>query len=121
MEFEPSAICLIPETCEDGVSASRNAKKRPTCARRAANHLNVAEEGPLKTLSACASEGFHMAVLLPGHADDHPDLEQLIIAISDCLDADNKNPKPFLWTVKANDILEKVTRAQATLNKRRSA
>ena len=46
---------------------------------------------------------------------------QLITAIGDYIDAHNKNPKSFIWTAKANDILEKVTRAQTTLNKRRSA
>jgi len=29
----------------------------------------------------------------------------------------NQNPRPFIWTAKASDILEKVKRAQATLNK----
>jgi hypothetical protein len=28
----------------------------------------------------------------------------------------NRNPKPFIWTAKANDILEKVKRARANLN-----
>jgi len=27
----------------------------------------------------------------------------------------NKNPKPFIWTASAHDILAKVTRAKATL------
>jgi transposase len=49
------------------------------------------------------------------------DLEQLIMAIGEYLDGHNQNPKPFIWTAKANDILEKVTRAQTALNKRRSA
>jgi hypothetical protein len=49
------------------------------------------------------------------------DLEQLIMAIGDYIDGHNQNPKPFIWTAKANDILEKVTRAQTALNKRRSA
>jgi len=49
------------------------------------------------------------------------DLEQLINAIGNYIDHHNKNPKPIIWTAKANDILEKVTRAQTTLNKRRSA
>ena len=48
------------------------------------------------------------------------DLEQLITAIGNYIDVHNKNPKPFIWTAKANDILEKVTRAQTVLNKRRS-
>jgi transposase len=45
------------------------------------------------------------------------DLEQLIVAIGDYIDRHNQNPKPFIWTAKANDILEKVTRAQASRNK----
>jgi hypothetical protein len=49
------------------------------------------------------------------------DLEQLIMAIGDYIDGQNQSPKPFIWTAKTNDILEKVTRAQNALNKRRSA
>ncbi|MGH9439547.1 MAG: IS630 family transposase [Terriglobia bacterium] len=45
------------------------------------------------------------------------DLEQLIMAIGDYIDGHNKNPKPFIWTAKATDILEKVSRAQAVLHK----
>jgi hypothetical protein len=45
------------------------------------------------------------------------DLEQLILAIGDYIDGHNQNPKPFIWTAKATDILEKVTRARAALNK----
>jgi hypothetical protein len=33
------------------------------------------------------------------------------------LDAHNENPKPFIWTKSASDILEKVTRARAKLDK----
>jgi len=29
----------------------------------------------------------------------------------------NAKPKPFIWTAKASDILAKVTRARAVLNK----
>ena len=35
------------------------------------------------------------------------DLEQLIMAIGDYIDRHNENPKPFIWTAKASDILEK--------------
>ncbi|HUZ96781.1 MAG TPA: IS630 family transposase, partial [Edaphobacter sp.] len=49
------------------------------------------------------------------------DLEQLIMGIGDYIDKHNLNPKPFIWTAKASDILEKVTRARATLDNRRSA
>jgi transposase len=48
------------------------------------------------------------------------DLEQLITTIGNYIDAHNQKPKPFIWTAKASDILEKVTRAQTTLNKRPS-
>jgi transposase len=45
------------------------------------------------------------------------DLEQLITAIGDYIDHHNDNPKPFIWTAKASDILQKVTRARAALYK----
>jgi transposase len=45
------------------------------------------------------------------------DLEQLIMAICQYIDKHNANPKPFIWTAKANDILEKVSRAQALNNR----
>src|SRR5208282_946175 len=48
-------------------------------------------------------------------------LERLIMAIGNYIDVHNQNPKPFIWTAKATDILEKVTRAKAVLNNRRSA
>lgn len=49
------------------------------------------------------------------------DLDQLITAIGDYIDANNKNSKPFTSTPKANDILEKETRALTALSRRRSA
>jgi hypothetical protein len=48
------------------------------------------------------------------------DLEQLIMGIGDYIDGHNKNPKPFIWTAKASDILAKVSRAKAALDKRLS-
>jgi transposase len=45
------------------------------------------------------------------------DIEQLIMAIGDYIDRHNDNPKPFIWTAKASDILEKVSRARAILHK----
>jgi hypothetical protein len=39
----------------------------------------------------------------------------------DSIDDHNKNPKPFIWTAKAPDILERVTRTQAPVYNRRSA
>jgi hypothetical protein len=49
------------------------------------------------------------------------DLEQLITAIENYIGRHNLNPQPFIWTAKASDMLEKVTRAQSAINKRRSA
>lgn len=49
------------------------------------------------------------------------DLEELIMAIETYIDRHNENPKPFIWTASAGDILEKVKRARRALNKRQSA
>jgi hypothetical protein len=49
------------------------------------------------------------------------DLEELIMAIGSYIDRHNESPKPFIWTARAADILEKVKRARRTLNKRQSA
>ena len=43
-------------------------------------------------------------------------VEELIAAIDQYIDRHNENPKPFIWTAKATDILEKVKRARAVLN-----
>jgi transposase len=44
------------------------------------------------------------------------DLEELIMAIGTYIDRHNQSPKPFIWTARASDILEKVKRARRTLN-----
>jgi transposase len=44
-------------------------------------------------------------------------VDDLIAAIHAYLDAHNRDPKPFVWTASASDILEKVKRARASLNK----
>src|SRR5215469_9636923 len=44
------------------------------------------------------------------------DVEELIMAIEGYIDKHNENPKPFIWTAKATDILEKVKRARKALN-----
>jgi transposase len=44
-------------------------------------------------------------------------VQQLEQAIRDYIDHHNANPKTFVWTKKAEDILEKVRRARQTLNK----
>jgi transposase len=46
------------------------------------------------------------------------DVEELIMAIGDYIDKHNDNPKPFVWTAKASDVLEKVKRARAALDNR---
>jgi transposase len=48
-------------------------------------------------------------------------VEELIAAIGEYIDRHNENPKPFVWTAKAADILEKVKRARAAQNNRQSA
>ena len=45
------------------------------------------------------------------------DVEELITAIDEYVDRHNENPKPFIWTAKASDILEKVMRARKVLDK----
>ena len=44
------------------------------------------------------------------------DVEELIMAIGEFIDKHNDNPKPFVWTAKASDILEKVKRARTVLD-----
>ena len=49
------------------------------------------------------------------------DVEELITAIADYIDHHNEKPKPFIWTAKAADILEKVKRARVSLHNQQSA
>ena len=44
-------------------------------------------------------------------------VDDLIGAITEYINQHNKNPKPFIWTASAKDILAKVKRARAVLNK----
>jgi len=44
----------------------------------------------------------------------------LIAAINEYLEMHNANPKPWIWTARADDILEKVKRGRAKLDKLRS-
>jgi len=48
-------------------------------------------------------------------------VEELITAIDNYIDRHNEAPKPFIWTAKAADILEKVKRARVALHNRHSA
>jgi len=48
-------------------------------------------------------------------------VNQLIEAITSYIDEHNENPKSFVWTKKAEDILKKVSRAKAALDKNPSA
>ncbi len=49
------------------------------------------------------------------------DAKEFIAAIGGFIDKHNQNPKPFIWTAKASDILEKVKRARRALDNRHSA
>jgi hypothetical protein len=44
-------------------------------------------------------------------------VESLIAAIEAYIHTMNQSPKPFIWTAKATDILEKVKFARASLHK----
>jgi hypothetical protein len=48
------------------------------------------------------------------------DLEELMMAIGSYVDRHNESPKPFIWTARATDTLERVKRARRSLNTRRS-
>lgn len=45
---------------------------------------------------------------------------ELIETIDGYINKHNKNPKPFIWTAKANDILEKVVRANRRLSSKQN-
>jgi transposase len=47
-------------------------------------------------------------------------VDELVEAISDYVALHNENPKPFIWTAAASDILEKVKRARQNLDKLQS-
>lgn len=44
-----------------------------------------------------------------------PSVTHLVAAIENYIEEHNLDPKPFIWTAKAGDILAKVTRARASL------
>ena len=48
-------------------------------------------------------------------------VRELVAAIEDYVRQHNQKPKPFIWTAKASDILEKVKRGRAALDKLQSA
>jgi transposase len=45
---------------------------------------------------------------------------ELIAAIEDYIAMHNENPKPFVWTAKANDILQKVIRANRRIGSKKN-
>ena len=45
---------------------------------------------------------------------------ELIAAIKEYVAVHNKNPKPFIWTAKAADILQKVIRANRRLSSKQN-
>ena len=48
-------------------------------------------------------------------------VKELDAAVNGYIDQHNQNPKPFIWTSKANDILAKFKRARRKLDKLQSA
>jgi transposase len=53
--------------------------------------------------------------------DTFRSVPELVAAIEDYVRQHNESPKPFIWTAQANDILEKVKRGRAALDKLQSA
>lgn len=45
---------------------------------------------------------------------------ELIVAIEEYIAVHNENPKPFVWTAKANDILQKVIRANRRIGSKKN-
>ncbi|WP_067519080.1 IS630 family transposase [Endozoicomonas ascidiicola] len=45
---------------------------------------------------------------------------ELVEAIEEYIEKHNEKPKPFIWTAKANDILEKVVRANCRLSSKKN-
>ena len=45
---------------------------------------------------------------------------ELITAIEESITVHNKNPKPFIWTAKAKDVLQKVIRANRQLGSKKN-
>ena len=48
-------------------------------------------------------------------------VEEVVAAIEGYINHHNETPKPFIWTAKASDILEKVSRARKKLDKLQTA
>src|SRR5207248_1066716 len=49
--------------------------------------------------------------------DAFKSVPQLVAAIEDYIQKHNENPQPFIWTAQVQDLLEKVRRARAVLDK----
>lgn len=45
---------------------------------------------------------------------------ELIVAIEECIAVHNQNSNLFVWTAKANDILQKVIRANSRLRSKKN-
>ena len=45
---------------------------------------------------------------------------ELVAAIKEYITVHNQDPKPFVWTAKANDILQKVIRANSRLSSKKN-
>jgi hypothetical protein len=64
---------------------------------------------PLSIQRKCAAQYLSQSGMI-GQAE--------VMAIGDYIDKHNDHPKPFVWTARASDILEKVKRARAVLDNR---
>jgi transposase len=103
----------------DNYATHKHAKVRAWLERRphmhvhftptSASWLNMVERFFRDLTDKCVRRGVFHSVA---------DLER---AIHDYVEAHNGSPAPFIWTARATDILEKVKRGRARLNKLRSA
>lgn len=103
----------------DNYATHKHAKVKAWLARRprihvhftptSASWLNMVERFFRDITEKCIRRGVFRSV---------SDLEK---AIHTYIDIHNNDPAPFIWTAKANDILEKVKRGRAKLNNMQSA
>ena len=86
-------------------------------ASRAGRRVSTIRAAGQRSRGACPSIRFREITDKRIRRGVFQSVERLIEAIRAYIDEHNENPKPFVWTAKAEDILEKVRRARAVLDK----
>ena len=62
----------------------------------------------------------HAGDCIDEHREEGRERDDLATAIQEYVSVHNKNPKPFIWTAKAADILQKVIRANSQLSSKQN-